>query len=132
MSLLFYLASVNEKTAALPRKFAEELQLDKILVSRMTLVVNAIAQEKIDQLLDSANTEEAVLHGKVLVVDCQLPSRGGFTVTGRAAVVDPANFRLEVGREICRESASNQLWQLEGYLLQLELAGLITLNLDKE
>lgn len=83
---------------------------------------NRVTQEQIDALLDSAHTEEAILHGKVLVVDYQLPTRAGFTVTGRAAVIDPANFDLEVGRNICRRRAADQLWQLEGYLKQLELA----------
>jgi hypothetical protein len=86
---------------------------------------NRVTQAEIDQLLDSADTEQAILHGRMLVVDYQLPSRGGFAVTGRAAVVDPANFNLEIGRKICRDDAANQLWQLEGYLKQLELAGLI-------
>ncbi len=86
---------------------------------------NRVTQEEIDQLLDSANTEEAILHGKVLVVDYQLPSRGGFTITGRGAVIDPANFSLEIGRKVCRNDAASQLWQLEGYLRQLELAGLV-------
>jgi Phage protein (N4 Gp49/phage Sf6 gene 66) family len=89
---------------------------------------NRVTQEDIDALLDSANTEEATLHGKVLVVDYQLPTRGGFTITGRGAVVEPANFSLEIGRRVAREDAANQLWQLEGYLKQLELAELITFN----
>lgn len=89
---------------------------------------NRVTQEHIKGLLDSADTEEAVLHGKVIIVDYELPSRGGFTVTGQAAVIDPANFDFEIGRKICRESAEHQLWQLEGYLKQLELAGVITFN----
>ena len=87
---------------------------------------NRVTQEQIDALLDSANTEEAILHGKVLVVDYQLPSRSGFTVTGRGAVVDPANFDLEIGRKVCRDHAAHQLWQLEGYVKQLEMGGLIS------
>ena len=86
---------------------------------------NRVTQEQIETLLDAANTEEATLHGKVLVVDYQLPTRGGFTITGRGAVIDPANFDLEIGRKVCRQDAANQLWQLEGYLKQLEVAGLI-------
>lgn len=44
----------------------------------------------------------------------KLPS--GFVVVGKAACVDPANFRFDIGRKICRENAINQLWELEGYL----------------
>jgi hypothetical protein len=86
---------------------------------------NRVTQDQINALLDSAHTEEAILHGKVLVVDYQFPSRAGFAITGRGAVIDPANFDIEIGRKVCRENAMHQLWQLEGYLKQLEVAGLI-------
>jgi hypothetical protein len=33
------------------------------------------------------------------------------------------NFDLEIGRKVAREDAENQLWKLEGYLLQNALLG---------
>lgn len=57
--------------------------------------------------------------GKVLV--CELMLENGFSVRGEAAVVDPANYNEEIGRKISRENAVDQMWQLEGYLLQEEL-----------
>ena len=87
---------------------------------------NRVTQDQISALLDTAHTEEAILHGKVLIVDHQFPSRAGFTVTGRSAVIDPANFDIEIGRKVAKENAEHQLWQLEGYLKQLEIAGLIS------
>jgi hypothetical protein len=83
---------------------------------------NRVTQEEIDALLDSAETEEHTFWGKELVVSYRFPSRGGFTVSGRAPCVDPANFDLEIGRKVAREKVADQLWQLEGYRLQLELA----------
>lgn len=80
---------------------------------------NKVTLEQINRLLDAAETEEHVFWGKELLVSYRLPS--GFTVTGRAAVVDPSNFDIEKGREIARESAENQMWLLEGYLLQHKL-----------
>lgn len=80
---------------------------------------NRITQEQIDSLLASAETQEAIFWEKELVVSFRLPC--GFTVTGRGACVDPANFDIEIGRKVAREDAANQLWQLEGYRLQLEL-----------
>lgn len=86
-----------------------------------------VTQADIDALLDSAETEECIFHGKELLVSYKLTERGGFTVSGRGACVDPANFDLDIGRRVARKDASNKLWQLEGYLLQLRLAGVITL-----
>jgi hypothetical protein len=58
--------------------------------------------------------------GKVMV--CELTLRNGFTVRGDAAVVSRANFNEEIGRKISRANAVQQIWQLEGYLLQERLS----------
>ena len=81
--------------------------------------MNRVTQAQIDELIESSETQEHTFWGKELVVSYRLPS--GFTVLGRGACVDPANFDLEIGRKIARESVEHQLWQLEGYRLQLEL-----------
>jgi hypothetical protein len=82
---------------------------------------NKITQDRIDKILDSAETQEHIFWDKELVISYKLSS--GFTIAGRGAVVDPINFDLEIGRKVARENAANQLWQLEGYRLQLLLAG---------
>ena len=82
----------------------------------------SVTQAQIDKLLDDSQTQEHVFWGKELVVSYRLPC--GFTILGRAACVDPANFDLEIGRKFARENAANQLWQLEGYRLQLEVGPL--------
>lgn len=81
---------------------------------------NTITQEHIDALLSKAETQEHIFWEKELLVSYRLKS--GFTVTGRGACVDPANFNLEKGRATARQDASNQLWKFEGYRLQLLLA----------
>lgn len=80
-----------------------------------------VTQEQIDALLDASETQEHVFWGKELVISYKLPS--GFTVLGRGACVDPANFDIEIGRKVAREMAANKLWELEGYKLQLLMAG---------
>lgn len=55
------------------------------------------------------------------VVICELTLRNGFTVTGKSAVVDRKNFDVFKGMEISRKRAIDEIWQLEGYLLQEEL-----------
>jgi len=80
---------------------------------------NRVTQERIDALLNAAETQEYIFWNKELVVSYKFPS--GFTISGRAACIDPANFNLEVGRKIAREKVESELWQLEGYVKQVEL-----------
>lgn len=83
-----------------------------------------ITLEHIDSLLDNAKAEEHFFHGgKSLIISYLLGN--GFTVDGRAAVVDLNNFDIEIGRKVAREDAANQLWKLEGYLLQNILSGVV-------
>lgn len=57
--------------------------------------------------------------GKVMV--CELTLYNGFTVRGESAVVDPANFREDLGREMSRKKAEDKVWELLGFLLQDKL-----------
>jgi len=80
---------------------------------------NRVTQEEITALLDTAETQEHTFWEKELVVSYKLAS--GFTVSGRGACVDSANFDLEIGRQVARRDAEKQLWQLEGYRKQLDM-----------
>ena len=82
---------------------------------------NRVTPDQIKNLLDTAETQEAVFWNKEIVVSYKLVS--GFTVIGRGACVDPANFNIDIGRKIARKQVEDQLWQLEGYLLQNRLIG---------
>lgn len=78
-----------------------------------------VSQEQIDELLNNAETQEHIFWDKELAVSYKL--KNGFTISGRGACVDPANFNIDIGRQVAREDAENQLWKLEGYLLQQKL-----------
>ena len=86
---------------------------------------NSVTKEQVELLLNNSEIQEAVFWGKELVVSYKLPCN--FTVLGRAACVDPANFDLEIGRKIARENAASKIWELEGYKVQLKMAGEIKL-----
>ena len=86
----------------------------------------SIPESYLDRLLNDADTDTKIFWGKELVTSFRLSS--GFTVLGKAACVDPENFQREIGLEIARKDALCQLWALEGYVLQLRLAGLIADN----
>lgn len=53
---------------------------------------------------------------------CVLVMRNGFTVIGKSAPADAANFNEELGRKFAREDAIRQLWPLMGFALRDRLA----------
>ena len=48
--------------------------------------------------------------------------KNGFTVIGKTAPADPANFNADLGRRFSREDAIRQLWPLMGFALRDRLA----------
>jgi hypothetical protein len=53
---------------------------------------------------------------------CVLVLKNGFSVLGKSAVADPANFNAELGRRFAKEDAVRQMWPLEAYALRERLA----------
>ena len=52
-----------------------------------------------------------------------LTTRSGYAVTGRPSVsVSPENDNAELGEQIARDNARNELWPLMGYALKERLA----------
>jgi hypothetical protein len=80
---------------------------------------NTVTQLQIEALLAETDFEIRTIYGKVTVVVAKLPN--GFTIVESSACVDPANYDEAIGVEICKQRIENQLWQLEGYLLQEQL-----------
>ena len=74
-------------------------------------------------LIDAAIAGEQfhVFEGSQLTVCC-LTLQNGFTVTGNSACASPENFNAEIGQDIARKNAREQIWQLEGYLLKQRLS----------
>lgn len=71
---------------------------------------------------DKAVGEGVPVHDdlKVLTI-CILVMRNGFTIIGKAAPADPANFNADLGRTFAREDAIRQAWPLMGYALREKL-----------
>lgn len=80
--------------------------------------MNKITQEHIDATIVSKTF--IVLPDGVTTI-CQLILKNGFSVLGSSACVDPANFNLQMGRDIAFKNAQDKVWQLEGYLLKEEM-----------
>lgn len=48
---------------------------------------------------------------------CQLTLENGFSVEGKSACVDIANFNKATGEQYAYNNAVDKIWELEGYLL---------------
>lgn len=80
-----------------------------------------LTPQHIDSVIVS-ETFTVLPSGKCMV--CELILRNGFSVRGEAAVVSKENFNEEIGKDVSRRKAREQIWQLEGYLLQEKLSAL--------
>lgn len=56
------------------------------------------------------------------VTVCALTLRNGYTVIGKSAAASPENFNAQIGRDIARREAREEIWALEGYLLRQRLS----------
>ena len=75
-----------------------------------------VTRIQLDKMLQDSVTEEIVFHDKELVISFKLIC--GFTVMGKAAVVNSDKFDINTCRLLAYENAINQLWLLEGYRMQ--------------
>lgn len=53
---------------------------------------------------------------------CFLVLKNGYTLVGKSACADPAEYKEEVGKKFAREDAVRQIWALEGYVLKQSLS----------
>ena len=81
--------------------------------------MNTVTSQQIDALIENSEIIVDTVFGKVTVVSCKLPN--GFVITEASGAVDPANYDVNIGREICMERIRNKLWELEGYALSKRL-----------
>lgn len=76
--------------------------------------------------LSPTQIDAMIRHGEYHVFNnkttvCCLTLRNGFTVVGYSSCVSPENFDPNIGTEVAYRNAREQIWQLEGYLLQQQL-----------
>lgn len=58
-----------------------------------------------------------------LLTICVLQLKNGFTVVGTSGCADPKMFDVQIGRQIARQNAINQIWPILGYELKQQLTG---------
>ena len=80
---------------------------------------NRVTQEDIDKILANTLIKVEKYGDKTTVLMATLPN--GFVIVESSSCVDPANFDMKIGEQICMEHLVNRIWELEGYRLQTEL-----------
>ena len=59
---------------------------------------------------------------KTTIVNATLAN--GFIITESSSCVDPANFNMDIGTNICRDNIYNKVWNHLGFLLQCAMKGI--------
>lgn len=86
----------------------------------------AITPDQIAHLLEHAEIVTQTIFEKVTLVAVRLPN--GFVLTESSGAVSKENYSESVGREICLRKIDSELWKLEGYALQKQLASAPSAN----
>lgn len=98
-------------------KMSEEKEVEAKIVAK-GLTAARITPEMIDATI--VGEQYWIPEGTVTTVCC-LVLKNEFTVIGMSAPASPSNFDPELGREIARRNAREQIWRLEGYSLRQRL-----------
>jgi hypothetical protein len=80
-----------------------------------------VTKEQVEAILNNSTIKIQTVLDKCTLVVCQLPN--GFIIVESSACVDPANYDLDLGVEICMKKITNKVWELEGYKLQSQVGG---------
>lgn len=81
---------------------------------------NTITKQDIDNILSNTLIKTEKYGDKTTVLMAALPN--GFEIVVSSSCVDPTNFDMKIGEEICMEKLTNKIWELEVYSLQSELS----------
>lgn len=84
---------------------------------------NTVTIEQIQEILANSKIVFNKVGNKTSFGVCELPN--GFILCESSSCVDPANFDHEIGKDIIMKRFENKLWELEGYVLQSKVSGLL-------
>lgn len=80
---------------------------------------NNITKKDIDLILANTLIKVQKYGDKTTVLMATLPN--GFVIVESSSCVDPANFDMKIGEQICMQKLEDKIWELEGYKLQCEV-----------
>ena len=96
---------------------AEESSVEQQILTK-GLVAPRVTPADVDAAI--ASEQYHVFPGSCKTV-CELTLTNGFSVTGESACASPANFDAEIGRQIAKRNARDEIWQLLGFELKSKL-----------
>lgn len=79
----------------------------------------SISQQMVDDFIKGVEVQ--TIGEKTTLVHVTLAN--GFTITEASSCVDPENYSVDIGAEICMEHVKNKVWELLGFLLQTAVNG---------
>lgn len=88
--------------------------------STTTQVNDSVKKEDIDSILSQTLISVEKYGDKTTILKATLPN--GFVVGESSSCVDPKNFNMSIGEQICMKHLEDKIWELEGYKLQNELS----------
>lgn len=88
--------------------------------STTTQVNDSVKKEDIDSILSQTLISVEKYGDKTTILKATLPN--GFVVVESSSCVDPKNFNMSIGEQICMKHLEDKIWELEGYKLQNELS----------
>ncbi len=81
---------------------------------------NFVDEAYIAKLMESAKFKAYTFFGHVTVLAAEFEN--GYVIVESTGCVDPKNYDLNVGKQICREQIEHRLWQLVGWQAANEFA----------
>ena len=81
---------------------------------------NTIMESNVNDFVKSLDVSQ--WGDKTTVVHATLAN--GFIMTESSSCVDPTNFNMDIGENICKEKIYNKLWGMLGFLLQTAKEGI--------
>lgn len=83
-------------------------------------VNDSVKKETIDSILSQTLMATEKYGDKTTILKATLPN--GFVIVESSSCVDPKNFDMSIGEQICMKKLEDKIWELEGYKLQNELS----------
>lgn len=80
---------------------------------------NSITQKDIDNILKDTLIKVEQYGDKTTVLKATLPN--DFVIIESSSCIDPVNFDMKLGEQICMGKLCDKIWELEGYKLQAKI-----------
>lgn len=79
----------------------------------------SVRNSEVKAVIANSKIEVSKMGEKTTVVHCTLPN--GFELVASSACVDPKDYAENVGKAVCMEKITDDVWKLLGYAHQQEL-----------